>query len=258
MAPIKLEEHIREKLQEREIQPSQTAWSKLDNQLGESDRKSPFIWYAIAASFIGIIIVASFVFTKDKSATDLVEEDLTEKIDTEAPSEIIENKEAEKRITSIPSENVAVENVNEKKKETIAPQKHIKVKQSFQQKETPERAVAIAETNNEKKASEVKEVNSVLKNDQLLEKAKIEEVVAQINAIQEKNKIVTTQEIDALLLNAQRELQTQRILSNPKVDATALLEDVEFEVERSFRDKIFNALGQGFNKVRTAVTDRNN
>ncbi len=37
MAPIKLEEHIREKLQEREMQPSPAAWSKLEgSQLGES------------------------------------------------------------------------------------------------------------------------------------------------------------------------------------------------------------------------------
>ncbi|MFC7356779.1 hypothetical protein ACFQO1_03695 [Jejudonia soesokkakensis] len=258
MAPIKLEEHIREKLQEREIQPSQTAWSKLEGQLGESDRKSPFLWYAIAASFIGIIIVASFVFTKDKSATDFVIENTTEKIDAEKPSEIIKNKNVEKRMTTIPSENLAVEPIDKKKEETLATQKVIKEKQIFQQKETPKQPIAIAETKNEEKALEVKEVNSVFINDKLIEKSKVEEVVAQINSIQKTNNTVTTQEIDALLLNAQRELQTQRILNNSKVDAAALLEDIEFEMERSFRDKVFDALGQGFNKVRTAVSDRNN
>jgi hypothetical protein len=63
--------------------------------------------------------------------------------------------------------------------------------------------------------------------------------------------------VEALLNNARREIETQRILNNPKVDATALLEDVEWELEKSFRDKVFDALGEGFQKVRTAVTERN-
>ena len=64
-------------------------------------------------------------------------------------------------------------------------------------------------------------------------------------------------DVEALLNNARREIETQRIINNPKVDATALLEDVEWELEESFRDKVFDALGEGYNKVRTAVSERN-
>ncbi len=42
------------------------------------------------------------------------------------------------------------------------------------------------------------------------------------------------------------------------MDATALLNVVEFELETSFRDKVFEALGDGFEKVITSVADRNN
>ena len=63
--------------------------------------------------------------------------------------------------------------------------------------------------------------------------------------------------MEEMLNTARRDLQTQRILKSPKVDATALLQDVEWELEKSFRDKVFDALGEGFRKIRTAVIERN-
>ena len=92
------------------------------------------------------------------------------------------------------------------------------------------------------------------------EDSKVEEVVAKLREIQQTNKDITVEEVDALLANAQREIKNQRILfeATQKVDAAALLLDVELELERSFRDKVFDVLGDGFQKIRTAVTERNN
>ncbi|NNK21468.1 MAG: hypothetical protein HKP07_09175, partial [Flavobacteriaceae bacterium] len=42
-----------------------------------------------------------------------------------------------------------------------------------------------------------------------------------------------------------------------KVDALALLADVEEEVNRSFRDQLFEKLKDGYLKVRTAIAYRN-
>ena len=42
------------------------------------------------------------------------------------------------------------------------------------------------------------------------------------------------------------------------VDAVALLNEVEVELDQSFRDQIFDRLKTGFMKVRTALADRNN
>ena len=82
-------------------------------------------------------------------------------------------------------------------------------------------------------------------------------MVASVKKLQENNTKVTAAEVEALLNNARRDIQTQRVLNSPKVDAAALLQDVEWEVEKSFRDKVFDALGEGFNKIRTAVSERN-
>ena len=98
------------------------------------------------------------------------------------------------------------------------------------------------------------------KTDERFIENKVDEVVARVKEIQHKNNQVTPEEIDALLANAQREIKTRQIL-NPetqKVDAAALLLDVELELEQSFREKVFDALGESFNKIRTAVVERNN
>jgi hypothetical protein len=90
--------------------------------------------------------------------------------------------------------------------------------------------------------------------------SKVEEVITAIEQIKKEKNTITVEDIDALLNKAQRDISDNRILNskNRKVDATALLMDVENELERSFRDKVFEALGNGFDKIRTAVVERNN
>jgi len=68
MEPIKFEEHIREKLQEREIPPSSKSWEKLEKHLEKSKpnkKTNKSLWLSIAAGFVGIIIVTSFVFKEE-------------------------------------------------------------------------------------------------------------------------------------------------------------------------------------------------
>ena len=42
------------------------------------------------------------------------------------------------------------------------------------------------------------------------------------------------------------------------VDANALLQDVEEDLQQSFRSKVFEALQSGYESVITAVAERNN
>jgi len=88
--------------------------------------------------------------------------------------------------------------------------------------------------------------------------SKVVEVVAQVQALQKSDNTVSAEEINSLLLKAQDEIHSREILNTKKVDATALLNMVESELETNFRDKVFEALGDGYEKVRTAVVERNN
>jgi len=256
MAPIKFEDHIREQLEEREIQPSNIAWDKLNKELNHPAKKKAKIpWYAIAASIVGLIVVASLLFG-NKTAT-MVNSDKI--IETEVVN--IKEESQEVLISKFKTNEIVVETETsiEEKNSSKAP-KIFKNKTASIQNNTTK----VAFNNSEKKIevlvqeenhiSEIKETNSETDFIDL----KVTEVVAQISAIQNSNKKITDEEINALLEKAQLEIQSQRIFVNNKVDATALLNTVEEELEASFRDKVFEALGEQFEKVRTAVVERNN
>ncbi|PHQ62576.1 MAG: hypothetical protein COC08_00130 [Maribacter sp.] len=70
---------------------------------------------------------------------------------------------------------------------------------------------------------------------------------------------MTDAEVDSLLRKAQEEILANKIFGEDySVDAMALLNEVEDELDQSFRDQIFETLKIGFLKVRTAVANRNN
>ena len=258
MAPIKLEENIREKLQEREIQPSNEAWAKLEGQLEDEKGGNKFMWYAIAASFIGIIIVASFVFNNDAKDLNktLVKEDAVEKVKTEETKEVVDNTK-EEIVPINTEEGVATE--KPVKRTTESTEATLKKTEKQVQQQNGQKTEALAKTETDpNKDSQLQEINSDILINKSFETNQVEKVVAEVKALKDKNQNVNIDEIDALLKNAQREIRTQRILNNKQVDAMALLDDVEFEMEQGFREKVFMALGEGFDKLKTAVAERNN
>ena len=80
-----------------------------------------------------------------------------------------------------------------------------------------------------------------------------------MNSLEENDNSITDFEVDSLLRQAQKEILTEKYLNPDKtVNPEALLSQVEGELDESFRDQIFDKLKSGFNKVRTAVAERNN
>ena len=64
MAPIKFEEHIKEKLDKREIKPSVRAWESIASSIDNTNQgnKKGFVWYAIAACVLGLLMASLFLF----------------------------------------------------------------------------------------------------------------------------------------------------------------------------------------------------
>lgn len=266
MAPIKFEDNIREKLQERELQPSQEAWKKLSGQLDEQmpqRKKTPFLWMAVAASIVGMIIVTTFLFQSEDVSTPLVKEEPTESYPKEdllkEPENIVEGTQDEGQLKVIPIESELASNDADADTETkfkISQDKSgektfIEKENKIQQKQ----AVVVSSTLEKIPLNEAQEHQ-----DDAFINMKVEEVVAEVQSLQQSNNTVTTDEIDALLAKAQRDISNQRMLQDntQRIDASALLLDVELELEQSFREKVFQVLGEGFNKIRTAVSERNN
>src|SRR5690606_39027733 len=105
----------------------------------------------------------------------------------------------------------------------------------------------------ELKNDKVKPTELVIK-ELTFEEQKIQEVVSEIQQLKENNSNVSNSEIDALLLEAQKEINLNKLYNNKGlVDATMLLQEVEADLDQSFRSKVFEALKDSYGTVKSAV-----
>ena len=246
MAPNKFENHIKKQLVDREMRPSSDAWLKLSNRLDETAIEQPkrrnYFWYAVAACVVGLIILSAVFF----NATPIL---------SETNIQIVEyDKEVFKKADDFPEtktqrnavEVVSTEGVVEEKLEN----KVVKTKVEVLEKDAlTETLVAMS---NEIQVP-LKDASEEIINTKLLQ------VLAQVDALEYDNEELTDAEVDSLLRRAQEEILIDKLFrENHSIDAMALLSEVESELDKSFRDQIFESLKSGFFKVRTAVADRNN
>lgn len=245
MAPNKFEKHIKDQLQGREIKPSTDAWNKLSEQLEEvqKPKKKPYFWYAVAASLVGILLVSTFYFN-------------------------LENQMVNPNIQVV----TTPEKVTEKKEDTTNDEKEVNPFQLVEAEEIEQNLIIekaeepneIVATNEvlvlaEQRSDVYDEMDHNIKTPEDVINSKILEVVAQADQLEQQNDALTEVEVDSLLRMAQQEILNDKLFrSDRSVDAMALLSEVEDELDKSFRDQIFETLKSGFVKVRTAVADRNN
>jgi hypothetical protein len=269
MAPIKLEETIKNKLEKRTLEPSNDAWAQLAKQLDAEDKKksrSLFFYVAIAASIVGVLFVTTLFFKSSEEQTvmpTVVEtidqsQEQQDHVSNSNPLESVvavsSSDSVQKETTTneiVPQEHPSM--VNEQNVATISEEKTIDKASSNNIIETKTAIVAV-------KTSIEKQNNVTLLNELTFEEAKAIEVVAQIKNIEIEKGSVTDAEIEALLKQAEKEILKQRIYNETTrtVDANALLQDVEDDLDRSFRTRVFETLKSSYKTVKTAVAERNN
>ncbi|MCL6268090.1 hypothetical protein [Flagellimonas myxillae] len=239
----KLEKHIKDKLGNREIKPSPGAWEKISSQLDtpvatKSNRKYV---YAIAAGFVGLLLASVFFFAsgENNEPTQVVDENslLRPVIPAlEGQTEFVDENgtESELVVTENGTENLQEQGMeNQTLKSMPLDETEVASKQSIQS-------------------------NLIQETDPLIAQ-KINQVMAQVALLEAVNTEVSDAEVDSLLRAAQNDILKEKLfVENGKVDAMALLTEVEDELDGSFRDQIFDALKDGYFKLRTAVADRNN
>ncbi|WP_025741106.1 hypothetical protein [Aquimarina pacifica] len=274
MAPLKFEERIKEQLEERVIEPSDNSWDRLETALTKTKHKQKRLkknWqYGIAAIFAGLIIFTSIKINEnsvvDKGAPKIVD----------SSREVIENKNVPV-IEKLRSDTLLTPHSRTELVEIESKKSLPNSLSSFSQKENissikKKGITAVISTEEQKKtvtsnfysplpikgdslnaiAHELSVVDSTLIEN------KLKEMAAQIKEIEDKEGGVTEEEISRLLLEAQREITTKKLMKSTTIDATALLQGVEDELSETFKQKVFEALKSGFQKVRTAVVTRNN
>lgn len=228
------ETQVKKQLSERELKPTDKSWEQLRSKLDKTDRKrkKPYYWMAVAASFaIGVFLMS--VLFSDQPTTQIVVENKENTAD-ETP-QLIPKTTPENAVVEVAAEQPQKENQfkTEKTKQTA----HTTTKNELRQ--APDVA------NN---TSEI-----------LVEKEMLNQVIADVMQQQEDNTSLTDAEVDALLAEATDKIVREKQFKHPddNISATALLEDVEMELEQSFREKVFDVLKNSYLKTKEAVASRN-
>ncbi len=263
MAPIKFEEHLKDKLEKRTIQPSSEAWSSLANRLDTQEKQSNrklFWWFGIAASIV-ILIGSSFLFFNNDESNVLPV--IVKNDELKTPKKEIQNKFEDIKVADVETKTPEslevkskINSINKSAKKQLQLQKQNSIIKTPKINKTE----AIANTVLKEEAKTDSELIKPKASKLTFENQKINEVVAEIQKLKEEGNIVTEEEIDKLLKQAEKEILKNRIFneSTKTVDADALLRDVEDDLEQSFRTKVFEALKSSYKTVKTAVAQRNN
>ncbi|GAA4297988.1 hypothetical protein GCM10023163_18820 [Aestuariibaculum suncheonense] len=219
------------------MKPSPEAWNSLSKRLDENENASSnktYWWLGIAAGFIGILFTVSLFFKTNEVVPVIVNN----------PVKTVEEVQKDTLKNDVKKAVKPVEEFMEIKQNAILP------KQEEPIEIVQEQPIITEEEQN---------ANNQIKKELSFEDQKVKEVIAKVNDLMTQNKEVTDDDIEALLLEAQRGINKQRIInqSTGVVDADALLQDVETELDQSFRSKVFEAIKTSFGTVKTAVAQRN-
>ena len=224
MKADKLEKEFRDKLNQREINPSANSWDRLNAMLTVAEEKKPkrnYGWIYIAASIVGFILIGTVFFSKTE-----------ELIDVRRNNVVIENKKTEKpakRRSVIPYKNQA---------EAIA---------VVTQKITTTQFKHQIKLNNQKASITENEI----KQNELAEHSIINQKTEQSGEFKQ-NKLST----DELLAKALAS-KNEKPKSTVKVNASSLLAQVDAESEFSFREKVIKTIDKNYKAVKVAIATRN-
>lgn len=256
MAPNKFENNIKKTLEERQIQPSSNAWNQLSESLDKQDKKSSntYIWFiGIAASIIGLLFVVNTFqpFQEIEKTSNPVVVETSSENNLEIDSKV----ETPKMVTSSDKENSSLV-------EDLATKSSANYQTSKRQKVSAKRYAAVDKdewreviSNNTSDVEKTSEEAKQIINNQATENMIVQNETA--NGIIDSDLDL---EVEALLKQA-----TSKVSSvsgsdetNYTINPNNLLEDVEMDLEKSFRDKVFETIKTNFTIVKTAVADRNN
>jgi hypothetical protein len=230
MEQNKLENEFRNKLNQREINPSESSWDRLDAMLTVAEDKKPvrrYSWIYIAASIIGFAFLGTFFFNQSDE------------------------------IGTIESNEVVIEN-NQKVK-PIQKETHSIIPSNSQ----TESIAVISEVKNVKK--NLRTIKSTITNqNQLAQNSNSDSLTIRLKnsqSIQETEQLVSSNSnnnsVDEMLAAVQAAPKAAISKTAVKVNPNTLLSQVDGELELSFREKVINKVNKNYQTVKVALANRN-
>lgn len=256
MALHKFEQDIKRNLEKRIIEPSENAWNKLEVKLVSTTHKrsnSIFWILGIAASIVGILLISPIFFNNNNTTPIIVD---------------VENNKEEIKTSNSGGKIIIAEEKFNNTEATEINNKPLNKNPIIQIEKSTKRPMELSVNNydslivpkSENKITGIVVNQEKQKEDQLTsEEQKIKEVIYQIESFKKQQYTITEADIDALLFQAQKELALQAIYDETikTVDAYKLLQDVEEDIDKSFRVKVLETLKLNFEQMKTVIAQRN-
>ncbi|WP_026977072.1 hypothetical protein [Flavobacterium tegetincola] len=228
-----IENQFRDKLNSREIKPSENSWDRLDAMLTVVEKpKKNYRWMFFAASFLGFIIIATVFLNQTE-----------EVIDSEHQKVVLQDVIIENNENDLEKEN-NLENLIEKPVEQNATA-IVSIREKAVVKQTDKEALKV-------------------KSNPLVKKEKpVQIALSSENEIIKKpiNSQKTEVKVDAnSLLASVENNHSSKSKNDPvalSVNTAQLLSQVDGELELSFREKVIKSVNKTYKEVKIAVTKRN-
>lgn len=253
---MNLEDNFKDKLERRRLEPTASAWDRIEGKLDASQGKKKskiVLWMGIAASFIAGVFITALIYNTSvvDEQTPYVENQPEEVIDEIAPEQSIDMP-SEILLTDATTNNVEVQ------KSVTSPQNNTATKKK---RTNPTKSKYRPYSNANIINSQVEEAVAT----SIMKEAAIKST---INAVVDVNpdEVKTSEEllddeVENLLKAAQQNINKQPVYLQPErvVDANELLLDAEAEVDPdSFKDRMFRTLKKEFNRAVEAVANKDN
>src|SRR6218665_3279362 len=222
MEPNNFEKDFREKLNQRQIEPSNKAWDRLDAMLSVTEEKKPKKnrkWLYIAASFIGFLLVGTIFFNQNKN-------------EVITPKTVVVEKEIEKESVAEP---VLTTSDSVKKEVAISEKPSEVISNNVEKTSNP-----ISNKTSKSESNQIAESSIIIKNNQEKQSVNNQTVVADNSKKENIDKLLETAESTILAENT--------VKSKPKVkiNANDLLDQVDGELELSFREKMIAKINKSY------------
>jgi hypothetical protein len=229
MEEYNFESELQRKLNERVIAPSENAWDRVNLNRKKKKKSRMPGWYWLAAILvIGLGFYLSQIQPGGEVANDVVSSEKKSpgpaapqiRIAVNLPAPVASTAAREK--FSCPSEIMV---------------KHIAI-------DTPKEIIP-----------EINVAQAPIKD---LEGQKANEILADLEKLQQSGAEITEKMLDDLIRQSQMEIAAERLAAiGPKTDPTILLADVERDMDRSFKERVFDLLRGKGGKIKIAFRESN-
>jgi len=259
----KLDKIIQDKLKNRTITPSPSAWERLSHQLDVEARQKPkrkrFLYVGYAASVV-VLVSLFFMLNKDKATTNIdTKEILVErKIDTSKIKKNIFKKNTIKEVIVQRKKEESLPRKNMNSKKRLFLKKQIKKTQIAQNKKKRKDII--------KKNDEVISIEKKLKNKTVIVQKETTKSTIKINPDDLLYEVTHTKKevIDYYAKNninrkeVLKEVKKQLKKSNLKIDPEIILTAVERDISDDFfKNKFLQKLKSKVSTIVVAIVERN-